>query len=101
MVNCDYENFGCRGGHLIDAFNFLITEGTVPNQCKPYQNNKKRRLQRRFGGRALRTRFPNLLFGHGLHIFYMIVYAFKISVLFPVVVHRIEYIAYDFVCRTI
>ena len=38
MVNCDYENFGCRGGHLVNAFDFLITDGTVPNKCKPYKN---------------------------------------------------------------
>ena len=41
MINCDYENFGGRGGHLIDAFNFLITWGTVPNECKPYKNKQQ------------------------------------------------------------
>jgi|LauGreDrversion4_2_1035121.scaffolds.fasta_scaffold144138_2 cathepsin B len=36
MVTCDYNNAGCDGGLLTSTINFLITEGVVTNECKPY-----------------------------------------------------------------
>lgn len=36
MVNCAYENYGCSGGYLIPAFDFLITDGIAPLSCTPY-----------------------------------------------------------------
>ena len=38
MINCDFENFGCHGGYFIPAIEYLQSDGTVSNQCKPYQN---------------------------------------------------------------
>ena len=40
MINCDLENFGCGGGYFIPAIDFLATEGTCSNKCKPYWNTK-------------------------------------------------------------
>ena len=36
MVTCDYNNGGCVGGLLSSTINFLITEGVVSDECKPY-----------------------------------------------------------------
>lgn len=36
MVTCDYNNAGCDGGLLSSTINYLITEGVVSDQCKPY-----------------------------------------------------------------
>lgn len=36
MVTCDYNNAGCDGGLLSSTINYLITEGVVTEQCKPY-----------------------------------------------------------------
>lgn len=36
MVDCDYENFGCQGGYLLSAIDYLQVEGTVPRDCLPY-----------------------------------------------------------------
>lgn len=38
MVNCDFENFGCEGGYVIPAIDFLITDGTTSNKCVKYKN---------------------------------------------------------------
>ena len=38
MVNCDFENFGCEGGYVIPAIDFLITDGTTTNKCVKYKN---------------------------------------------------------------
>ena len=38
MVNCDFENSGCSGGYMVNAIDFLMTEGTVTYGCKPYLN---------------------------------------------------------------
>ncbi len=38
MINCDYENFGCNGGYMIPAIDFLMTEGTTSYDCLAYQN---------------------------------------------------------------
>jgi hypothetical protein len=27
MVSCDFENFGCNGGYLVNSIDFLETEG--------------------------------------------------------------------------
>lgn len=29
MVNCNFENFGCKGGYMVPALDFLMTEGTT------------------------------------------------------------------------
>lgn len=36
MVNCAYESYGCGGGYLIPAIDFLITEGVARDSCFPY-----------------------------------------------------------------
>ncbi len=36
MVNCDYENFGCQGGYLVNTIDYLQIEGLVPKNCVPY-----------------------------------------------------------------
>jgi hypothetical protein len=40
MINCDFENFGCMGGYMVPAIDFLMTEGTSSNECLAYQNKK-------------------------------------------------------------
>ena len=42
MVNCDFENFGCKGGYVIPAIDFLITEGATTNKCVPYKNQNSK-----------------------------------------------------------
>lgn len=39
MINCDFENFGCKGGHVIPAIDFLITVGTTTYKCFSYKND--------------------------------------------------------------
>jgi hypothetical protein len=39
MIDCDFENFGCMGGYMIPAIDFLITEGVTTFDCMAYQNN--------------------------------------------------------------
>ena len=29
MVNCNYENYGCSGGYLINSVDYLMVEGAV------------------------------------------------------------------------
>jgi hypothetical protein len=41
MVDCDYENFGCKGGYMVSAIDFLITEGVTTLNCMKYINDKK------------------------------------------------------------
>lgn len=36
MVNCAFENFGCDGGYILPAIDFLVTEGVAPYECSPY-----------------------------------------------------------------
>ena len=68
----------------------------------PYNHNNK------LGGRARSARPPKtppkaafLLFWYGLHIFCMVVYDFRISILFPIVFHIIYYTIYYIVYYTI
>ena len=37
MVNCAFENYGCAGGYLIPAIDFLVSEGVAPEICVPYE----------------------------------------------------------------
>ena len=37
MVNCAYEGYGCKGGYLIPAVDFMITEGVARLSCIPYE----------------------------------------------------------------
>mmetsp|Transcript_3056 Transcript_3056/g.5161 ORF Transcript_3056/g.5161 Transcript_3056/m.5161 type:complete len:132 (-) Transcript_3056:174-569(-) len=41
MINCDFENYGCMGGYMVPAIDFLITEGVSTNDCMGYQNKKQ------------------------------------------------------------
>lgn len=36
MINCNFENKGCNGGHLNLGLNYLIDEGTTSNSCNQY-----------------------------------------------------------------
>ena len=36
LVNCNYENFGCSGGYLVNSIDYLQVEGAVAEQCVPY-----------------------------------------------------------------
>ena len=40
MVDCDFENFGCKGGYMVPAMDFLQTEGTTTNACKAYRDDQ-------------------------------------------------------------
>ncbi|CAH1271242.1 CTSB [Branchiostoma lanceolatum] len=40
MVSCDRSDYGCNGGYLSHAWNFLQTKGTVTNGCMPYASQK-------------------------------------------------------------
>lgn len=35
---CDFENFGCQGGLLVNTIDFLQTEGVASDECMPYQD---------------------------------------------------------------
>lgn len=39
MVNCDFENFGCNGGYMVPAIDFLITEGVTHLGCMDYSGS--------------------------------------------------------------
>ena len=41
MVNCDVDNYGCAGGYLIPAIDFLVTEGVATETCVPYVEGKE------------------------------------------------------------
>lgn len=36
MVSCDTKNYGCNGGMLNTAWNFLVNHGLVTDACMPY-----------------------------------------------------------------
>ena len=36
IVNCAFENYGCGGGYMIPAADFLATEGVAKASCFPY-----------------------------------------------------------------
>eukprot|EP00356_Strombidium_inclinatum_P013390 CAMPEP_0170481778 /NCGR_PEP_ID=MMETSP0208-20121228/2089_1 /TAXON_ID=197538 /ORGANISM="Strombidium inclinatum, Strain S3" /LENGTH=182 /DNA_ID=CAMNT_0010754541 /DNA_START=570 /DNA_END=1118 /DNA_ORIENTATION=+ len=38
MINCDFENYGCVGGYMVPAVDFLITEGVATESCVSYKN---------------------------------------------------------------
>ena len=38
LVACDFENFGCSGGLLVNTVDFLQTEGVASEECMPYQD---------------------------------------------------------------
>ena len=40
MVNCDFENFGCKGGYMVTSIDFLITEGVAEYDCLPYKDER-------------------------------------------------------------
>lgn len=37
MVACDFENYGCSGGYLINSVDYLESEGIASAKCMPYQ----------------------------------------------------------------
>lgn len=41
MVNCALEQYGCNGGFLIPAIDFLVSEGTVEAKCRPYKQKSE------------------------------------------------------------
>ena len=40
MVDCNMEQFGCMGGYLLNAIDYLMVEGAVTQQCIPYRENQ-------------------------------------------------------------
>jgi cathepsin B len=38
LVACNFENFGCSGGLLVNTVDFLQTEGVASEECMPYQD---------------------------------------------------------------
>mmetsp|Transcript_1754 Transcript_1754/g.1676 ORF Transcript_1754/g.1676 Transcript_1754/m.1676 type:complete len:122 (+) Transcript_1754:581-946(+) len=38
MINCDFYNYGCDGGYLINSVDFLLNEGVVSEECLPYED---------------------------------------------------------------
>ena len=38
LVACDFENFGCSGGLLVNTVDYLQTEGVASEKCMPYQD---------------------------------------------------------------
>jgi cathepsin B len=36
LVSCDTGNFGCQGGYLDVANDFIVSHGTVSDKCEPY-----------------------------------------------------------------
>ena len=38
MVDCAFEQYGCMGGYLIPAVDFLVAEGVTTSSCKPYKD---------------------------------------------------------------
>jgi len=37
MINCSFEDWGCEGGSLVSAVDFLQSEGAVLTKCNRYQ----------------------------------------------------------------
>jgi len=40
LVSCDWFNFGCGGGMLLTAWNYMYFSGVVPERCFPYQSQE-------------------------------------------------------------
>lgn len=38
MVDCSIDNFGCEGGYLMNAIDFLMNEGVTTETCTPYKD---------------------------------------------------------------
>lgn len=38
LVACNFENFGCSGGMLVNTIDYLMKEGIVSESCMPYQD---------------------------------------------------------------
>jgi len=38
IVTCNFGNAGCQGGLLSETINYLITEGVVTEECRPYSS---------------------------------------------------------------
>lgn len=38
LVACDSDNYGCSGGYLSNAWNYLASTGAVSDQCFPYSS---------------------------------------------------------------
>jgi hypothetical protein len=36
MVACSTDNYGCEGGYLMNAVDFLMNEGAASEECFPY-----------------------------------------------------------------
>mmetsp|Transcript_7174 Transcript_7174/g.11317 ORF Transcript_7174/g.11317 Transcript_7174/m.11317 type:complete len:167 (+) Transcript_7174:276-776(+) len=36
VIDCAFGNYGCEGGYMIPAFDFLISEGASLSSCVPY-----------------------------------------------------------------
>ena len=41
MVSCDFENYGCQGGYLLNSVDFLQSEGLVTEECLPYKDEDR------------------------------------------------------------
>jgi cathepsin B len=39
MVACDYDNYGCNGGFLVNSVDYLLSEGVTTEKCLPYQDH--------------------------------------------------------------
>ena len=42
MINCSFEDWGCEGGSLVSAVDFLQSEGTTLNSCNKYKEQLER-----------------------------------------------------------
>eukprot|EP00347_Sterkiella_histriomuscorum_P010152 403377404 len=38
MVDCSHDNFGCEGGYLMNALDYLMNEGVTKESCTPYKD---------------------------------------------------------------
>ena len=38
MVSCSRENFGCEGGYLMNALDYLMSEGVTTEECRNYES---------------------------------------------------------------
>jgi hypothetical protein len=36
MIACNFENYGCGGGYLLNTIDFLEAEGVSSEDCMPY-----------------------------------------------------------------
>ena len=37
MINCNFENFACKGGYLMTTIDYLQTDVLVSSDCEPYK----------------------------------------------------------------